>query len=122
MTTDTIASDTADRFQVSSVRMEVDRFIVPAVTICIALLLLFFMLFPLWKILQLSFFKGGELGIANFTLDNFYKYFTTTYTLRALWHSLYVSVATTIIVTVIIFFFACIIKASFPLKPIAFPP
>jgi iron(III) transport system permease protein len=106
MNTDTIASNASGQYQVSSVRMEVDRFIVPAVTICIALLLLFFMLFPLWKILQLSFFKGGELGIANFTLDNFYKYFTTAYTLRALWHSLYISVATTIIVTVIVFFFA----------------
>jgi iron(III) transport system permease protein len=93
-------------YQVPSVRMEIDRFIVPAVTVFIALLLFFFMLFPLWKILQLSFFKGGELGIANFTLDNFYKYFHTAYTLRALWHSLYVSFATTIIVTVIIFFFA----------------
>jgi len=86
--------------------MEIDRVIVPAVTIFIALLLFFFMLFPLWKILQLSFFRGGELGLANFTLENFHKYFTNAYTFRALWHSLYVSIVTTAIVTVIIFFFA----------------
>jgi iron(III) transport system permease protein len=106
MNTDTTAATALDTYHISAVRMEVDRFIVPAVTIFIALLLLFFMLFPIWNILQLSFFRGGELGIANFTLDNFYKYFTTAYTLKALWHSLYVSIATTIIVTIIIFFFA----------------
>jgi len=106
MNTNIGATAITDQYQVSSVRMDIDRFIVPTVTIFIALLLFFFMLFPLWAILKLSFFKGGELAIANFTLDNFYKYFTTAYTLRALWHSLYVSIATTIIVTVIIFFFA----------------
>jgi len=86
--------------------MEFDRFIVPAVTIFIAALLFFFMLFPLGAILKLSFFKGGEFALANFTFQNFHKYFTTSYTLNALWHSLYVSFATTGIVTVIIFFFA----------------
>lgn len=93
-------------YDVPSVRMEIDRFIVPAVTIFIALLLFFFMLFPLWSILKLSFFKGGQFGITNFTLANFHKYFTTSYTVNALWHSLYVSIATTIIVTVVVFFFA----------------
>ena len=93
-------------YGISSTRMEIDRFIVPAVTIFIALLLFFFMLFPLWSILKLSFFEGGQFGIANFTLANFQKYFTTSYTLNALWHSLYVSVVTTIIVTVVVFFFA----------------
>jgi len=93
-------------YGISSVKMEIDRFIVPTVTIFIALLLIFFMLFPLWSILKLSFFKGGQFAIANFTLANFHKYFTTSYTLNALWHSLYVSIATTIIVTVVVFFFA----------------
>jgi iron(III) transport system permease protein len=86
--------------------MEVDRFIIPTVTIFIGLILAFFMLFPLSAILKMSFFKGGEFGLANFTLANFQKYFTTAYTVRALWHSLYVSVVTTIIVTIIIFFYA----------------
>jgi len=93
-------------YQVPAGRMEIDRFMVPAVTIFIGLLLCFFMLFPLATILKLSFFKGGEFALANFTLENFQKYFTTSYTLNALWHSLYVSVVTTIIVTVIIFFYA----------------
>ena len=100
------AADITPQYQVSAARMEVDRFIVPTVTIFIALILGFFMLFPLAVILKLSFFKGGEFGLANFTLANFQKYFTTAYTLRALWHSLYVSFATTIIVTIIIFFYA----------------
>lgn len=106
MDTNSSAADISEQYKISPLRMEYDKFIVPTVTIFIALLLFFFMLFPLWHILQLSFFKGGELGIANFTLENFYKYFTTGYTLKALWHSLYVSIATTIIVTVIVFFFA----------------
>lgn len=97
---------TAEEYQVPSLRMEVDRFIVPTVTIFIGLLLAFFLLYPLFTILQLSFFKGGEIGFATFTLDNFYRYFTTAYTVNALWHSLYVSVVTTVIVTVVTFFFA----------------
>ena len=88
-------------YQVPAGRMEIDRFMVPAVTIFIGLLLCFFMLFPLSAILKLSFFKGGEFALANFTLENFQKYFTTSYTLNALWHSLYVSIATTIIVVTI---------------------
>jgi iron(III) transport system permease protein len=93
-------------YPVSAIRMEIDRFIIPAVTIFIGLLLCFFMLFPLSAILKMSFFKGGEFHLANFTLANFQKYFTTAYTLNALWHSLYVSIATTMVVTVIIFFYA----------------
>ena len=103
------SSSTADitvKYQVSAARMEVDRFIVPTVTIFIGLILCFFMLFPLSAILKMSFFKEGQFALANFTLANFQKYFTTAYTLRALWHSLYVSVATTIIVTIIVFFYA----------------
>ncbi|RJQ63928.1 MAG: ABC transporter permease subunit [Desulfobacteraceae bacterium] len=100
------AAISSNPYPISSARMEADRFILPAVTIFIGLMLIFFMLFPLWSILLLSFFKGGQFGIASFTLDNFYRYFTTPYTLKALWHSLYVSTVTTVIVTVIVFFFA----------------
>jgi len=106
MNTTSSAADIIRQYQVSAARMEVDRFIVPTVTLFIGMILCFFMLFPLSAILKMSFFKGGEFGLANFTLANFQKYFTTAYTLRALWHSLYVSVATTIIVTIIIFFYA----------------
>ncbi|MFC1878081.1 ABC transporter permease subunit, partial [Thermodesulfobacteriota bacterium] len=53
-----------------------------------------------------SFFERGEVGFTTFTLENYVKYFSNAYTLRTLWHSLYVSAATTIIVTVIVFFFA----------------
>jgi iron(III) transport system permease protein len=104
------SSQTADaitkEYQIPTARMEIDKFIVPTVTVFIGLLLCFFMLFPILAILKLSFFKGGEFALANFTLANFQKYFTTSYTLNALWHSLYVSIATTVIVTIIIFFFA----------------
>jgi hypothetical protein len=106
MNTSSSVADTTIQYQVSAARMEIDRFVVPTVTIFIGLILCFFMLFPLSAILKMSFFKEGEFALANFTLANFQKYFTTAYTLRALWHSLYVSVATTIIVTIIIFFYA----------------
>ncbi|MGD9176536.1 MAG: hypothetical protein PVJ35_01215, partial [Desulfobacterales bacterium] len=81
------ASATADittKYRVSAARMEIDRFIIPTVTIFIGLILCFFMLFPLSAILKMSFFKGGEFALANFTMANFQKYFTTAYTLRAL--------------------------------------
>ena len=96
----------AQQYEVPSRRLEMDRFVVPTVTIVIGLLLAFFLIFPLYSILQLSFFKGGVIGFSTFTLDNFYKYFTTTYTLNALWHSLFVSFVTTFFVTVITFFLA----------------
>ena len=95
-----------ENYTVSSRRLEFDKFIVPTVTIFILVMLGFFMLFPLWTIFKLSFFKEGELALANFTLANFKQYFTTAYTLKSLWHSLYISAATTGIVTVLIFFFA----------------
>lgn len=102
------STDTAleQKYEVSSLRMDVDKIIVPAVTLFIAALLFFFMLFPLWKILTLSFFEGGEVGLSTFTFANFIKYFTNAYTLKSLWHSLYISVVTTIIVTILVFFFA----------------
>lgn len=106
MDTPTPESDAPETYAVPAGRLETDRFVIPAVTIFILLLLGFFMLFPLTSILRLSFFKGGHFALHNFTLINFQKYFTTSYTLNALWHSLYVSVATTLIVTVVIFFFA----------------
>jgi iron(III) transport system permease protein len=106
MNASTPADDISPSYQVPAGRMEIDRFMVPTVTIFIGLLLCFFMLFPLTAILKLSFFKGGEFSLANFTLANFQKYFTTSYTLNALWHSLYVSIVTTIIVSVIVFFYA----------------
>jgi iron(III) transport system permease protein len=106
MNTNQKEADIINKYVISPVRMEFDKFIIPTVTIFIGLLLSFFMLFPLWTILTMSFFKGGEFSLLNFTLENFHKYFTTSYTLNALWHSLYVSSVTTVIVTVIIFFFA----------------
>jgi iron(III) transport system permease protein len=106
MNTPQTAAAATQEYQIPSVRMEIDKFIVPTVTVFIGLILCFFMLFPISAILKLSFFKGGEFGLANFTLANFQKYFTTGYTLNALWHSLYVSIVTTIIVTVVIFFYA----------------
>jgi iron(III) transport system permease protein len=106
MNTNRKEADIINKYVISPVRMEFDKFIIPTVTIFIGLLLSFFMLFPLWTILTMSFFKGGEFSLLNFTLENFHKYFTTSYTLNALWHSLYVSSVTTVIVTVIIFFFA----------------
>jgi len=106
MTRHIVESQALGGHRISPIRMEVDRWIVPAVTVCIAAILAFFMLFPLTAILKLSFFKDGVFELSRFTLQNFEKYFTTAYTLRALWHSLYVSGVTTLLVTLITFFFA----------------
>ena len=48
-------ADTTLQYQVSAARMEIDRFVVPTVTIFIGLILCFFMLFPLSVILKMSF-------------------------------------------------------------------
>ena len=106
MNTSSPAEAITTPYKVSATRMEIDKFIVPTVTIFIGLLLCFFMLFPLAAIRKLSFFKGGEFGLSTFSLANFHRDFTTDYTLNSFWHILYVSSATTIIVTVIIFFYA----------------
>jgi hypothetical protein len=53
-------------YQVSAARMEVDRFIIPTVTIFIGLILAFFMLFPLSAILKMSFFRPGQFYPGEF--------------------------------------------------------
>jgi iron(III) transport system permease protein len=63
--------------------------------------LMFFMLFPVYDICRLSFFKEGVL-----TLKNYADYFTNPRIFRSLTNSLYVSFVTTIITTVLAFFFA----------------
>ena len=52
------AADITAQYQISAARMEVDRFIVPAVTIFIGLILCFFMLFPAVGHPQDEFFQG----------------------------------------------------------------
>jgi iron(III) transport system permease protein len=63
--------------------------------------LIFFMLFPVYDICRLSFFKEGVL-----TLKNYADYFTNPRIFRSLTNSLFVSFITTIITTVLAFFFA----------------
>ena len=95
-----------ETYTVSSLGLTVDKYIVNAVTILIAFLLVFFMLFPLYKILIMSFFREGVLGLENFTLVNYVKYFGTPRIAKSLYNSLYVSLMTTAITTTIAFFFA----------------
>lgn len=63
--------------------------------------LIFFMLYPVYDICKLSFFKEGL-----FTLKNYAAYFTNPRIFRSLTNSLYVSMVTMIITTVLAFFFA----------------
>jgi iron(III) transport system permease protein len=95
-----------ETYGVSSVSLAVDRYIVTAVTILIAFLLVFFMLFPIYKILVMSFFREGIFGLENFTLGNYIKYFGTPRIARSLYNSLYVSLMTMAITTTLAFFLA----------------
>ncbi len=61
----------------------------------------FFMLYPVYDICRLSFFKEGVL-----TLTNYADYFTNARIFRSLTNSLYVAFVTTAITTVMAFFFA----------------
>jgi iron(III) transport system permease protein len=78
-----------------------DRYVTGLVMGFLLAVLIFFMLFPVYDICRLSFFKEGVL-----TLKNYADYFTNPRIFRSLTNSLYVSFVTTIITTVLAFFFA----------------
>jgi len=63
--------------------------------------LTFFMLFPVYDICRLSFYREGV-----FTLKNYVAYFNNPRIFRSLTNSLYVSMVTMVITTVLAFFFA----------------
>ena len=63
--------------------------------------LIFFMLYPVYDICKLSFYKEGVL-----TLKNYASYFSNPRMFRSLTNSLYVSIVTMVITTVLAFFFA----------------
>jgi iron(III) transport system permease protein len=63
--------------------------------------LIFFMLYPVYDICKLSFYRGTVL-----TLENYISYFTNPRMFRSLTNSLIVSLVTTVITTVLAFFFA----------------
>ncbi len=95
-----------ETYSVSATSLLVDKHILTGVTILIAFLLVFFMLFPIYKILVMSFFREGIFGLENFTFANYIKYFRTPRIFRSLTNSFVVSVLTMIITTVLAFFFA----------------
>jgi iron(III) transport system permease protein len=78
-----------------------DRYLTGLVMGFLLAVLIFFMLFPVYDICRLSFFKEGV-----FTLRNYAAYFTNPRMFRSLTNSLYVSLVTTVITTVLAFFFA----------------
>lgn len=63
--------------------------------------LIFFMLYPVYDICKLSFYRGKVL-----TLENYISYFTNPRMFQSLKNSLIVSLVTTVITTVLAFFFA----------------
>ncbi|MBW1972574.1 MAG: ABC transporter permease subunit [Deltaproteobacteria bacterium] len=78
-----------------------DRQIVILVSLLIGFILFFFMLFPLYSILKMSFLKNG-----HFSLASYYKYFRTPRIARSLHHSFYVAIISMIVTTILAFFFA----------------
>ena len=78
-----------------------DRYLTGLVMGFLVAVLIFFMLFPVYDICRLSFFKEGV-----FTLRNYAAYFTNPRMFRSLTNSVYVSLVTTAITTVLAFFFA----------------
>ncbi len=63
--------------------------------------LIFFMLYPVYDICKLSFYRGKVL-----TLENYFSYFTNPRMFQSLKNSLIVSIITTVITTILAFFFA----------------
>ncbi len=64
-------------------------------------ILVFFLLYPVYEICKLSFYKEGMLSLKNYA-----SYFSNPRMFRSLTNSLYVSVVTMVITTVLAFFFA----------------
>ncbi len=78
-----------------------DRWLTGVTTVFLLACLVFFMLYPVYDICKLSFFKDGV-----FTLRNYANYFTNPRIFRSLTNSLYVSIVTMVITTIVAFFFA----------------
>ena len=78
-----------------------ERWLVGSTMSILLAILIFFMLYPVYDICKLSFFREGA-----FTLKNYGAYFTNPRIFRSLTNSLYVSLITTLITTVLAFFFA----------------
>ena len=78
-----------------------DRWLTGVTTGFLLACLAFFMLYPVYDICKLSFFKEGV-----FTLRNYASYFTNPRIFRSLTNSLYVSIVTMVITTILAFFFA----------------
>jgi len=78
-----------------------DRWITGITMVFLLVFLIFFMLYPVYDICKLSFFKEGVL-----TLKNYSTYFTNPRIFRSLTNSLTVSLVTTVITTILAFFFA----------------
>jgi len=78
-----------------------ERWLVGSTMSILLAILIFFMLYPVYDICKLSFFREGA-----FTLKNYGAYFTNPRMFRSLTNSLYVSLITTLITTVLAFFFA----------------
>jgi iron(III) transport system permease protein len=85
----------------ASSSLESDRWLTWIAMGLLLVILAFFMLYPVFDITKLSFFRSG-----TFTLKNYVSYFTNPRMFRSLTNSLYVSVVTMTITTVLAFFFA----------------
>lgn len=90
-----------DLYAQPSTKLKFDKLIVILVMVCIGIALIFFMLFPIGTILWKSFIKEG-----SFTLENYFKYFQNPRISRSLYNSLYVSLITMAITTILAFFYA----------------
>ena len=90
-----------DTYAQPLIKFKIDKFIVTVVTVCMAIALVFFMLFPIGTILKMSFIKEG-----SFTLENYFKYFQHPRISRSLYNSFYVSIITMAITTILAFFYA----------------
>ncbi|HJX60535.1 MAG TPA: ABC transporter permease subunit [Thermodesulfobacteriota bacterium] len=78
-----------------------DRLLTGIVMGFLLAVLIFFLLYPVYDICKLSFYQEGVL-----TLKNYASYFSNPRMFRSLTNSVYVSVVTMIITTVLAFFFA----------------
>lgn len=99
----------AERSELSQRRIVDDKLVVYLIGGVIGLFLILFMVIPVGNILRLSITRYNTEShsfVSGLTLDNFFNYFSKPAVVQSLYNSLYVSLWSTFITTILAFFFA----------------
>jgi len=108
--------DSAPPGKLSSTLLSSDNIFTGVIMALLLAILALFLLYPVVDICRLSFFKDGV-----FTIQNYVDYFSNPRIFRSFYNSMFVSVITMVITTVLAFFFAYgLTRTTMPAKGLFF--